>query len=425
MLKEFRVSNFKSIQKEQVFTMEACPKTIVSEYPEHIIEVGGERLLKVSSIYGPNGGGKSNLLKALSVFVAVAFQNPVFNDSIKNENFFPNIYLKNDKSTFTLFIVRDGFEIGYSLILDLNKMQQTVAGPFRGQLTWVVDIDILEEEMIYRELNVSEFSTMFKRNSKGIVESKILNDIDLIKNQKALSKNYTFLKYFNDSFVQDQSNFDALPIFVFYQELSSYLWTRKEVRTFNYLKEAVDILTPCLEKSKELLNALDIRIDSLYFEEKDPGVYYLYIKRKNNNGEAFSIPLANESSGTIKAVNIIFDILTSPKESVCIADDFDAHLHPKLLRAIVELFASRDNKSRQLIFNSHDIINMSNKLFRRDEIWFAYRDEDYSTIYIPLSNIVNYKGEMIRKDAVFSKQYLEGRFGADPFIKKGLSWCDE
>lgn len=425
MLKEFRVSNFKSIQKEQVFTMEACPKTIVSEYPEHIIEVGGERLLKVSSIYGPNGGGKSNLLKALSVFAAVAFRNPVFNDSIKNENFFPNIYLKNDKSTFTLFIVRDGFEIGYSLILDLNKMQQTVAGPFRGQLTWVVDVDILEEEMIYRELNASEFSTMFKRNSKGIVESKILNDIDLIKNQKALSKNYTFLKYFNDSFVQDQTNFDALPIFIFYQDLSSYLWTRKEVRTFNYLKEAVDILTPCLEKSKELLNALDIRIDSLYFKEKDPGVYYLYIKRKNNNGETFSIPLANESSGTIKAVNIIFDILTSPKESVCIADDFDAHLHPKLLRAIVELFASGDNKSRQLIFNSHDIINMSNKLFRRDEIWFAYRDEDYSTKYIPLSNIVNYKGEMIRKDAVYSKQYLEGRFGADPFIKKGLSWCDE
>lgn len=425
MLKEFRVSNFKSIQKEQVFTMEACPKTIVSEYPEHIIKVGGERLLKVSSIYGPNGGGKSNLLKALSVFASVAFQNPVFNDSIKNENFFPNIYLKNDKSTFTLFIVRDGFEIGYSLILDLNKMQQTVAGPFRGQLTWAVDVDILEEEMIYRELNVSEFSTMFKRNSKGIVESKILNDIDLIKNQKALSKNYTFLKYFNDSFVQDQTNFDALPIFIFYQELSSYLWTRREVRTFNYLKEAVDILTPCLEKSKELLNALDIRIDSLFFEEKDSGVYYLYIKRKNNNGETFSIPLANESSGTIKAVNIIFDILTSPKESVCIADDFDAHLHPKLLKAIVELFASEDNKSRQLIFNSHDIINMSNKLFRRDEIWFAYRDEGYATKYIPLSNIVNYKGEMIRKDAVFGKQYLEGRFGADPFIKKGLSWCDE
>ena len=68
---------------------------------------------------------------------------------------------------------------------------------------------------------------------------------------------------------------------------------------------------------------------------------------------------------------------------------------------------------------------MNNKLFRRDEIWFAYRDEDYSTMYTPLSSIVNYKGEMVRKDAVYSKQYLEGRYGADPFIKKGLGWCDD
>lgn len=425
MLKEFRVANFKSIQKEQVFTMEACPKTVVSEYPEHVIEVGGERLLKVTSIYGPNGGGKSNLLKALNTFAVVVKQNPLFNDSIKNENYFPNIYLNNKNTVFIIYIVKDGYEIGYSLTLDLNKMQQTIANPFAGQLAWAVDVEILEEEMIYRKLENPEFSTMFKRNNKGIVESKLLNDIDLIKNNRPLSKNYTFLKYFNDSFVQDQTNIDAAPIFVLYTEIGSYVWVRRELRTFNYLRDAVEILKPCLNKSKQMLNALDIRIEGLSFEEKDPGFYYLYIQRKNKDGDLVSMPLANESSGTIKAVNIIFDILTSPKESVCIADDFDAHLHPKLLRAIVELFASKKNESRQLIFNSHDIINMSNKLFRRDEIWFAYRDDDYSTQYVPLSNIVNYKGDMIRKDAVYSKQYLEGRFGADPFIKKGLSWCDE
>ena len=425
MLKEFRVANFKSIQKEQVFTMEACPKTVVSEYPEHVAEVGGERLLKVTSIYGPNGGGKSNLLKALNVFAVVVKQNPLFNDSIKNENYFPNVYLDKKNTTFTLYIVRGGYEIGYSLVLDLNKMQQTLTNPFMGQFAWVVDVEIIEEEMVYRKLDNPEFSTLFKRDSKGVVESELLNDIDLIQNNRPLSKNYTFVKYFNDSFVQDKTNVDATPIFVFYEELGSYIWARKESRTYNYTKDVVDLLTPCLEKSKQMLNSLDIRIEGLSFEQKDPGVYYLYIHRKNKEGKNFSMPLANESAGTIKAINIIFDILISREESVCIADDFDAHLHPKLLRAIVELFASKENKYRQLIFNSHDITNMSNKLFRRDEIWFAYRDEDYSTQYIPLSNIVNYKGEMIRKDAVYSKQYLEGRFGADPYIKKGLGWCDD
>ena len=68
---------------------------------------------------------------------------------------------------------------------------------------------------------------------------------------------------------------------------------------------------------------------------------------------------------------------------------------------------------------------MSNELFRRDEIWFAYRDDNYSTKLTSLSNIVNYKGEQVRKDAIYSKQYLEGRYGADPFISRGLNWNEK
>ena len=112
------------------------------------------------------------------------------------------------------------------------------------------------------------------------------------------------------------------------------------------------------------------------------------------------------------------------KVAIFYCDDMNAYLHTKLYKAIIELFTSKENKKNQLIFNSHDILNMNNKLFRRDEIWFAYRDDTYSTCLVPLSNIVNYKGEQVRKDATYYKQYLEGKYGADPFIKKGLSWDD-
>ena len=424
MLKEFRVANFKSIQKEQVFTMEACPKTVVSEYPEHVIEVGGERLLKVTSIYGPNGGGKSNLFKALSTLAIVLNQKTLLNDSIKNQNYFPNVYLKEKETSFTMFIVVDNYEIGYSLLLDLNNLKQVMfAVP--PQTSWVVDYIIKKEELIYRKLGDLNFETMFVRNADGVVSSEILNDIDLIKNNRPLAKNATFLKYFNDAFVMDKTNADANPVFLFYQEFNAYAWLRREYMAFSFSKNDVDRLSPCLPKAVDILNSLDMRILNLAFKEEDPGFYQLYIEREAKDNGTILIPVINESSGTIKTINIVFDVLSSKNNCVFLADDFDAHLHPKLLRAIVELFASESNKSRQLIFNSHDITNMSNKLFRRDEIWFAYRDEDYSTQYVPLSNIVNYKGEMIRKDAVYSKQYLEGRFGADPFIKKGLSWCDE
>lgn len=424
MLKEFRVANFKSIQKEQVFTMEACPKTVVSEYPEHVIEVGGERLLKVTSIYGPNGGGKSNLFKALSTLAFVINQKTLLNDSIKNQNYYPNIYLKAKETSLAMFIINGGYEIGYSLLLDLNNLQQVMfAVP--PQTSWVVDYIIVKEELIYRKLGEQDFETMFERNADGVVSSEILNDIDLVKNGRPLAKNATFLKYFNDVFVMDHTNADANPMFFFYQEFNAYAWLRREFRAFSFSKNDVDRLSPCLPKAVEILNSLDMRILNLVFKEENPGFYQLYIERETKDNGNILIPVMNESSGTIKTINIVFDVLSSKNNCVFLADDFDAHLHPKLLRAIVELFTAESNKTRQLIFNSHDIINMSNKLFRRDEIWFAYRDEDYSTQYVPLSNIVNYKGEMIRKDAVYGKQYLEGRFGADPFIKKGLSWCDE
>ena len=424
MLKEFRVANFKSIQKEQVFTMEACPKTVVSEYPEHVIEVGEERLLKVTSIYGPNGGGKSNLLKALSTLAIVINQKALLNDSIKNQNYFPNVYLKAKETSFTMFIVSGGYEIGYSLLLDLNNLKQVMLA-VPTQNSWVVDYIIVKEELIFRKLDEQDFETMFVRNADGVISSEILDDIDLIKNNRPLARNATFIKYFNDVFIMDSTNADANPMFIFYQEFNAYAWLRREFRAFSFSKNDVDRLSLCLPKAVEILNSLDMRILNLVFKEEDPGFYQLYVERETKEKETILIPIINESSGTIKAINIIFDVLSAKNNCVFIADDFDAHLHPKLLKAIVELFASASNKTRQLIFNSHDIINMSNKLFRRDEIWFAYRDEDYSTQYVPLSNIVNYKGEMIRKDAVYSKQYLEGRFGADPFIKKGLSWCDE
>lgn len=424
MFKEFRVSNFKSIQKERVFTMEACPKTVVSEYPEHVIEVGGERLLKVTSIYGPNGGGKSNLFKALSTFAVVLNQKALLNDSIKDLNYFPNAYLKAKETSFTMFIINGNYEIGYSLLLDLNNLKQVMfAVP--PQTNWVVDVAIIKEELIYRKLDEQDFKNMFVRNAEGIVSSDTLDDIDLIKNNRPLAKNATFLKYFNDVFIMDNTNADANPMFLFFQEFNSYAWLRREFRAFTFSENDVERLSSCLPKAVDILNSLDMRILNLVFKEESQGFYQLYIERETKSKETILIPVINESSGTIKAINIIFDVLSSKSNCVFLADDFDAHLHPKLLRAIVELFASEGNKARQLIFNSHDIINMSNKLFRRDEIWFAYRDEDYSTQYVPLSNIVNYKGEMIRKDAVYSKQYLEGRFGADPFIKKGLSWCDE
>lgn len=68
MLCQFTVKNFKSIKEEMTFDMQAAA---ISEHEDRIIkDTDGELYLPVSAIYGPNGGGKSNVLEALHILVA-------------------------------------------------------------------------------------------------------------------------------------------------------------------------------------------------------------------------------------------------------------------------------------------------------------------------------------------------------------------
>ena len=63
MLSQFTVKNYKSIRDEITFDMQAAA---ISEHIDKIFkDKGGELFLPVSAIYGPNGGGKSNVLEAL------------------------------------------------------------------------------------------------------------------------------------------------------------------------------------------------------------------------------------------------------------------------------------------------------------------------------------------------------------------------
>ena len=76
----------------------------------------------------------------------------------------------------------------------------------------------------------------------------------------------------------------------------------------------------------------------------------------------------------------------------------------------------------QLLFTSHDLTTMSNDVLRRDEIWFsAINGYDESVLY----SLVDFRkegGNKPRNDENYSKQYMEGRYGADPYFKKLIDW---
>ena len=144
------------------------------------------------------------------------------------------------------------------------------------------------------------------------------------------------------------------------------------------------------------------------------------IHRLINSDQTTSIPLQNESAGTLKMFALypmLQDVLSTG--GVLFVDELNARLHPLLVRTFVITFLNPEinTKHAQLIFTSHDSWQLNGNMLRRDEIWFTEKDYDgVSTLY-SLADFVDEDGVKIRKDENYEKNYLLGKYGAIPTLK--------
>ena len=121
-----------------------------------------------------------------------------------------------------------------------------------------------------------------------------------------------------------------------------------------------------------------------------------------------------ESNGTNKVISFsgpLFNTLLKGK--VLFVDELDAKLHPMLTRAIVRLFMDKETnpKGAQLVFTTHDTHLLDKEYLRRDQVWFTEKD---ATEASDLYSLLEFKE---RNDRNFAKNYIQGRYGAIPFIR--------
>jgi hypothetical protein len=169
------------------------------------------------------------------------------------------------------------------------------------------------------------------------------------------------------------------------------------------------------------INITDIRI----IKDDNDNVREAFMVHRMEDGTARELPFDMESSGTRKLFSLLQLILVGLAAGAPVfADEMDAKLHPKLLRYIIELFTDpRINKhGAQLIFTSHDMCNMNRDVFRRDEIWFTVMGKSNASKLYSLVDFRKENGAKPRSDESYDKQYIEGRYGADPYIRKILDW---
>jgi hypothetical protein len=117
---------------------------------------------------------------------------------------------------------------------------------------------------------------------------------------------------------------------------------------------------------------------------------------------------SDESDGTNRIIDfipLIIDLLQG--DNVFIIDEMERSLHPNLIYEIIDLFLDKSqNINSQLILASHESSLLTQKLLRKDEIWFAVKDNEGAS---HLHSLEEYN---IRFDKEIRKDYLLGRFKA-------------
>ena len=187
-------------------------------------------------------------------------------------------------------------------------------------------------------------------------------------------------------------------------------------------RRAKELLSDLFDEDSRLIVRYDYDNENqiaITKEEDDSYLVYKLISRhKATDGKLKKFEIFNESDGTKRLLDFIpaLEMLIDDPVTFVI-DEIDRSIHPALLKKLIEQFLKTNTKG-QLIFTTHESNLLDLNLFRQDEIWFAEKDKTGSTRLYSLSEFKP------RYDLDIQKGYLNGRFGAIPFLGnlEDLNW---
>lgn len=403
MLCQFTVKNFKSIRDEVTFDMQAAA---ISEHEDRIIkDVDEELYLPVSAVYGPNGGGKSNVLEALHSLVTKILR-PLYATSNNEE-----IAMKMKKLVIEPFAFDEGTR---NEPTEFELFFRTTMAEYRYELT--VKKEVIECERLDRiKLETGRKSALFERDEDEIT---LKGAFARLKTSDELSDTLPLLSYLGITYSKNEVVQDVLD------------WFDEEIDFLNYgnpmqeLRMAISKSEDVKRLMLQMIQEMDLDIVDFRVEEKENDRIEVFTKHVVDEYEA-ELNLFDESSGTKKLFGLLPFIAKSLlKGTTLVIDELDAKIHPVLLKYLIMTFSNmeKNKKGAQLIFTSHDLSTMNSEVFRRDEIWFVAKGNRQNSKLYSLVEFKNKKGESVRKDAKFDKQYLEGKYGADPYLRKIIDW---
>ncbi len=404
MLIRFSFKNFKSFKNENCLDMEA---TSLKEHEYNVAKTNNGDILKVSAIYGANASGKTNVLHAFEYM-----KNRILvNDDSKKDPFFEekNVYsfmINDNPMAFEVEILAKNnkvYKYGFELIQD-NIISEWLYEKRTNKFYLIFERGKDEIKMT-QDNKISKLARIAPQTLFLNLYSKMNKDNEDFSNVYNWFVNSTYLDLGNPHFESAINNRVSLKI------LSDENYKKELLKFINTFDSGI----------------IDIKVipDSIEAVKNNNGVVNIEVIHKGENQELKALPFYLESNGTRKMFHLFDFFMDALKNGmVLFVDELDAKLHPLLTRYIINLFHNSDtNKGNgQLIYSTHDTVNLNKETFRRDEIWFAEKDKDGISEIYALSDYIleddKNAGKKVRNDATYNKDYLTGRYGAIPVLEE-------
>ncbi|QYY35261.1 ATP-binding protein [Ruficoccus sp. ZRK36] len=442
MIVTFSVSNFRSFSEEVTFSLVASSRA-GNDQKNHLVPIPNSDMsvLRAGVIYGANGSGKSNFCKALEYLRSLALDAQEKGSGTGREPFrfskenctdscFDIQFISNDKLYRFGISVDDDKIIDEWLILIEGKREHVIyerSTDKNGNVTVdgkglksadkklraLTHVGGIKEQSFLATIRATLEQNSFNDSIRDVIQwfdtgiTLVTPDSKFKPIGHVLSEDSDFLTFSSDFLHASSTGIDRLNVIkreIKDDEISIYL------RSDDFLDKFVKSLPEDSRGVVEIGPTQEISID------KKNGIKFSLINiesiHSHENGEDISMDLSEESDGTQRLLNLLPALHDmKQKNAVFVIDEVERSMHPLLIHKFMEYFLGGccDGRS-QMIVTTHESHLLDQELLRRDEVWFAEKDQRGASKMYSLSDF------QPRRDLKIEKNYLEGRFGAIPFL---------
>lgn len=432
MLLYFKVRNYKSIRDWAVLDMEAAK---LRDQTENLIGFKHDAYLPVAAIYGKNGGGKTNIIRAMWLavqFICNAQRTQVEHSPVPVRPFALNDYSYQEPTAFEFGYVQNGIKYVYGF----SATRESIVSEYLKAWPNGREKKIFSRTEQHFDFSKNSEEKMKRLIGEAVAPNQLFFAIACVMNYKpcieamqwfrekiVFSRDYTDLNYNLIEYREDKNMLQAIVSTAKAADVGI-----QDVR-FEIDNEKVDIdnLEGVPAQVQDMVKALRALREALRRNGNEAEIELNHGKLKTmtfhhgvgTNGESglYQLMLSDESDGTRRIMSLAPAIeRTLSNGGVLVVDELEETMHVMLTEYIIERYQQkcRNLKGAQLIFTTHQTALLDQSLLRRDQVYFIDKNSDDGA-----SKLYSLADFNVRNDMDIQKAYMLGKFGAVPSLEGG------